>query len=225
MNMERSQEIFTLYVDNIPEHNDQTWLKRTFNKFGEVKDAFIPRKRSKRMGNKFGFVRYNCYAATTMAISCMNGVWVENERLFVKEASFEFTEETKHFRTPSLAKKGFTQGAIPIKRSGKESGPGISKVEFHGRSTGINMSFAQALKGESSKTGADQMTKLKFKLCGNGGLHRSAVAVMQRVMSMKTLSVSFSIETNRVAQFRSLGGRAVLITFQNQEVRDELLQR
>ncbi|KAG5546352.1 hypothetical protein RHGRI_018509 [Rhododendron griersonianum] len=121
MNRERSQETFTLFVDNIPEHNDQTWLKRTFNKFGEVKDAFIPRKRSKRTGNKFGFVRYNCYTATTMAISRMNGVWVENERLFVKEASFGLTEEknrAKQVRIPSLAKNGFTQEANPIKSSG-----------------------------------------------------------------------------------------------------------
>ncbi|KAG5520933.1 hypothetical protein RHGRI_033481 [Rhododendron griersonianum] len=114
MNRERSQETFTLFVDNIPEYHDQTWLKRTFNKLGEVKDAFIPRKRSKRSGKNFGFVRYNCHAATTLAISRMNGVWVENERLFVKEASFGFSKEMprpKQFRPPFLEKNGFTQEA------------------------------------------------------------------------------------------------------------------
>lgn len=87
-NRVRNHETFTVFVDNIPENRDQVWLKRVFNKYGEVKDVFIPRKRSKRTGNKFGFVRYDCYAAVSLAISRLNGVWVDNDRLFVKEASF-----------------------------------------------------------------------------------------------------------------------------------------
>lgn len=62
-------EIFTLYVDNIPEAKDQQWLRSTFNKFGVVKDAFIPWKRSKRTGSKFGFVRYDCHVSAGMAVS------------------------------------------------------------------------------------------------------------------------------------------------------------
>lgn len=84
---------FTLYVDNIHEFKDHIWLKKTFNKFGMVRDAFIPHKRSKRTGKKFGFVRYDCPTAAGMAVSRMNGVWVDNERLFVKEACFGHNEE------------------------------------------------------------------------------------------------------------------------------------
>lgn len=105
VNREKSQETFTLFVDNIPEHKDQIWLKRTFNKFGAVRDAFMPRKRSKRTGNKFGFVRYDCYESASMATLRMNGVWVENEQLFVKEACFGCKEDKSRVNPDVLHKR------------------------------------------------------------------------------------------------------------------------
>lgn len=48
-----NMEIFSLYIDNFPEQKDHIWLQRTFNKFGEVNDAFITRKSSLRMGKYF----------------------------------------------------------------------------------------------------------------------------------------------------------------------------
>lgn len=48
------KELFTLYVDNIPESKDMQWLSKTFKMFGVVKDAFIPRKRSKCTGINSG---------------------------------------------------------------------------------------------------------------------------------------------------------------------------
>lgn len=87
-NKSGNKETISLFVDNIPEDRDQQWLMKTFNMFGVVKDAFVPRKRSKCTGNKFGFVRYDCRTSAGMAVSRMNGVWVDNMRLFVKEACF-----------------------------------------------------------------------------------------------------------------------------------------
>ncbi|XP_058220426.1 uncharacterized protein LOC131330752 [Rhododendron vialii] len=159
-------ETVTLFVDNIPEQKDQMWLKRAFNKFGEVKDVFIPLKRSKSTGNKFGFVRYDCYEAANRAISRMNGVWVEKERLFVKEASFRINElksTVKHLRPPLQKEKGIWQGVNPIQRYGNEVQKEDSRAEFYGGLGGINKSFAQALKGESSKAGPDQKNFLKIK--------------------------------------------------------------
>lgn len=225
---ERRQETVTLFVDNIPEQKDHMWLKRAFNKFGEVKDVFIPLKRSKSTNNKFGFVRYGCYEAASMAISTMNGVWVENERLFVKESSFGINEvksTVKQLRPPLQKEKGIKQGVNPVQRYGNEVQRENSRAEFYGGLGGINKSFAHALKGESSKAGPDQKNFLKIKPSGNGWLHRSAVAVMHRVVSMMTLNVSFSMETDKVAQFRSMGGRYVLITFQSTEVRDEMIKK
>ncbi|KAI8562174.1 hypothetical protein RHMOL_Rhmol03G0014300 [Rhododendron molle] len=220
-----NKETFTLYVDNIPEFKDHIWLKKTFNKFGVVRDAFIPHKRSKRTGKKFGFVRYDCPTAAGMAVSRMNGVWVDNERLFVKEACFGHNEEmprVHHTRVRSeLAQR---QGVLPKQRASKGVVQENGKTEPPRNFVGHDRSFAQALKGESSKRGDDQKILLHVKPSANGWLHRSAVAIMHRVVSMKSLEVSFSMETNEVALFRSMGGRAVLLTFQSQEIRDELIK-
>lgn len=71
------EELFTLFVDNILDDRDQHWLSRTFNKFGVVKDAFIPRKRRKCSGNKFGFVRFGCHVCRHGGIQnecCLGGL-------------------------------------------------------------------------------------------------------------------------------------------------------
>lgn len=50
---------------------------------------------------------------------------------------------------------------------------------------------------------------------------------MNRVVSMKTLQESFilyKLYTDQVAQFQSMGGRYVLITFQSVRIRNELTE-
>lgn len=49
------------------------------------------------------------------------------------------------------------------------------------------------------------------------------MTTMNRVVSFLTLQVSFNMNTNKVARFRSMGGRAVLITFQSLEIRDDMI--
>ncbi|KAH7857422.1 hypothetical protein Vadar_012530 [Vaccinium darrowii] len=81
--------LITLFVDNLPEDTSQPWLKMMFNKFGVVKDVFIPEKRSKATGNRFDFIRYNCPVSADLAILRTNGIWLDDKKLFVKLASFE----------------------------------------------------------------------------------------------------------------------------------------
>ncbi|KAH7848104.1 hypothetical protein Vadar_033833 [Vaccinium darrowii] len=54
------ETIFTLFIDNLPEDVSHSWLKKLFSNYGVVIAAFIPEKRSKVTGRKFGFIRYNC---------------------------------------------------------------------------------------------------------------------------------------------------------------------
>ncbi|KAI8535208.1 hypothetical protein RHMOL_Rhmol10G0155800 [Rhododendron molle] len=273
-NKSRDKESFTLFVDNIPEGRDQQWLWKTFNMYGVVKDAFIPRQRSKCTGNKFGFVRFDCRISAGMAVSKLNGVWVDNMRLFVKEACFGQDEVRLKQKLPSFSVPGkqayrlqidtyrvsagspvnFNLPVISARirigglksryeptvtvRTGRflklcsspKHGDKVSKekerfgVRWSGGNSGL--SFAQVVGGESSKTGVvkEQSPILKIHPVGNGWLERSAMAILDRVESMMTLKVSFSSETDKVAQFRALGGRSVLITFQSKEVRDDLIK-
>ncbi|KAE9452391.1 hypothetical protein C3L33_15707, partial [Rhododendron williamsianum] len=87
--VDSNNSTITLFVDNLPEDVSQRWVSHLFNKFGVVKDIFIPGKRSKVAGKAFAFVRYDCAVSAEMAISKTNGVWIEDRKLFVKTASFD----------------------------------------------------------------------------------------------------------------------------------------
>lgn len=217
--------IFTLFVDNIPESKDQSWLVKAFNMFGKVRDAFLPTKRSKRTGQKFGFVRYDCSKSAEMAISKMSGIWVDNNRLFVKEACFGETNP-RGFQNRSRigVEEQSKKRGIPDQGKKERMVKGKEKIEVCREYSKDGPSFLQVLKGEGSKGGMNGKIMVKTNQDGCGWLYRSAIAVMQRVVSMTTLVTSFKRASDSVAQFRSLGGRSVIITFQSQEVRDIMLK-
>lgn len=163
--------------------SDHKWFEETFNKFGVVKDAFIPRKRRKCSGSKFSFVRYDCHISAGMAISKMNGVWVDNMRLFVKEAFFGHNAEKLKQMVPRFSvdgNRGFNHGTIPCPkvREVKQKKKSNTRAEWRGIRTG--KSFAQVVGGEPSKARAvkDSNVILKISSVGNGWLDRSAVVIM-----------------------------------------------
>lgn len=86
--------------------------------------------------------------------------------------------------------------------------------------------FARVVSGDISRATPthDQVITIKTDSVESGWLMRSAVAIMSRVVPLMTLQASFSMETDVVAQFRTMGGRAVLITFQSNEMRDSLIK-
>ncbi|KAH7848929.1 hypothetical protein Vadar_010470 [Vaccinium darrowii] len=78
----------SLFVDFLPEDVGASWFRSLFSKYGVVNDSFIPMKRSKSSGCKFGFVRFARRQDAEIAISNLHGVWIENRRLLVKTARF-----------------------------------------------------------------------------------------------------------------------------------------
>ncbi|KAL4297063.1 hypothetical protein GQ457_12G027510 [Hibiscus cannabinus] len=49
----KNQQIFTLFVENLPEKLHWQGLRHAFGRFGDVLDAFIASKRNRR-GRRFG---------------------------------------------------------------------------------------------------------------------------------------------------------------------------
>ncbi|KAL7195102.1 hypothetical protein ACSBR1_035336 [Camellia fascicularis] len=86
---EAKHGLFTVFMDNIPSVMDAKALFKLFTKFGIVKDAFIPFKRSKATNSRFGFVRFNCHVAIVVAIQKVNGLLVDDMVLEVKSASYD----------------------------------------------------------------------------------------------------------------------------------------
>ncbi|KAL7218204.1 hypothetical protein ACSBR2_011475 [Camellia fascicularis] len=80
--------LFIVFMDNIPLSMDPKSLLRLFSKFGVVKDVFIPLKRRKIVGSRFGFVRYDCPVVVEVAIQRADRLWCDDKELMVKEAEF-----------------------------------------------------------------------------------------------------------------------------------------
>ncbi|KAH7837465.1 hypothetical protein Vadar_014145 [Vaccinium darrowii] len=112
----RNQPLVTLFVDNLPDNTSQPWLKLMFNNYEVVKDVFIPQKRSKATGNKFGFIRYDCPVSADMAVRRANGLWLDDKKLFVKIASFDA--------------KGNTPNSFNSTREGVNFKAGLRQAKF-----------------------------------------------------------------------------------------------
>ncbi|KAL7265494.1 hypothetical protein ACSBR1_003297 [Camellia fascicularis] len=67
-------------------------LFNIFNKFGVVKDVFIPMKRRKATRTRFGFLRCGCKVAAEVAVQKADGLWCDNNVLKVKLAEYRKSE-------------------------------------------------------------------------------------------------------------------------------------
>ncbi|KAL7230538.1 hypothetical protein ACSBR2_008916 [Camellia fascicularis] len=79
---------FTIFVDNIPRSVNPKGLYNIFSKFGVVNDVFISQKRRKLTNTRFGFVRFDCSVAATVAVQKVNGLWVDDTAIEVKHVAF-----------------------------------------------------------------------------------------------------------------------------------------
>ncbi|XVF38859.1 hypothetical protein REPUB_Repub20aG0138400 [Reevesia pubescens] len=79
--------VFTVFVNNVPPKVHWRWLRRVFQRFGNVVDVFIPKKRN-RMGSKMGFVRFQSVSEARNAQRQLNGVWFLDYRIRVNFAIY-----------------------------------------------------------------------------------------------------------------------------------------
>jgi len=214
-----NQTLCTLFIDNLPEEVDLGWLRKYFNKFGFVKDVYIPVKRSKRTGSKFGFVRYDCHVAAGVAISKSNGLWVQDKQLFVKEASFGHFDGKPALKLPSLLRTDVGTSNYEAKEFlSSNLDADFCKIKNYDK----GKSYAQAVTGVSKNLEAHDSKDivLKFSPSGNDWLSRSVVGLLQLLISREDLQKEFYKEHGVNVIIRDMGGRSILITFPNEELRN-----
>ncbi|GAB2290084.1 hypothetical protein Dimus_024374 [Dionaea muscipula] len=81
-----SGPLVSLFVDNLPEYMTARNLFMLLNKFVKVVDVFIPWKRRVVSNSRFGFVKVKGYSTADNLIKRVNGLWVMDQLLVVKEA-------------------------------------------------------------------------------------------------------------------------------------------
>ncbi|XVF08143.1 hypothetical protein REPUB_Repub06bG0200500 [Reevesia pubescens] len=79
--------VFTVFVNNVPPKVHWRWLRRVFQRFGNVVDVLIPRKRN-RLGSKMSFVRFESVLKARNAQRQLNGVWFLDYRIRVNFAKY-----------------------------------------------------------------------------------------------------------------------------------------
>ncbi|GMP36200.1 hypothetical protein CsSME_00008404 [Camellia sinensis var. sinensis] len=84
----KGEGFITVFVDNLSESMVSRSLFNLFSSYGVVKDVFIPNKRRKTTGSRFGFVRYDCSTAARVAVQKADGIWCVDKSLKVRLAEF-----------------------------------------------------------------------------------------------------------------------------------------
>ncbi|XP_028122037.1 polyadenylate-binding protein 5-like [Camellia sinensis] len=103
---------FTVFVDNIPRSVNPKGLYNIFSKFGVMNDVFIPQKRRKLTNMRFGFVRFDCPVAATVAVQRANGLWVDDTAIEVKRAAFGKEKEGRSRVGVSTVQKSYAEAVV-----------------------------------------------------------------------------------------------------------------
>ncbi|GMP34513.1 hypothetical protein CsSME_00007349 [Camellia sinensis var. sinensis] len=182
-------DVFTIFVDNLPNSVSPKGLYNLFNKFGVVQDVFIPYKRRWTTDTRFGFVTFDCFVAVTVTVKKANRLWVDDKAIEVKHADLG-----KEKIGGAVSTK---PGHIPVKGKNGQQGEGRRWVAV-------------------SKDQSDNIT-LKAEEIGNGWLYESVVVHLNK--SYATVNLKKKIETIGVEDVlvRESGGRDVVFTFRSKE--------
>ncbi|XP_028099290.1 serine/arginine-rich splicing factor 2-like [Camellia sinensis] len=156
MHQRSESGIYIVFVDNLLESMEPKGLYTLFNNFGVVQDVFIPHKRRKMTRSRFGFVRYNCSIAASMAVQKANGLWCDNRALKVKAVDFVRRKEAhkRPLYLPTQRQDMRGAGQVSWKIKGKEF-------------------YAHVVSGKRSIASAN--LTLKVYEVGNGWLYNSAI--------------------------------------------------
>ncbi|KAL7211067.1 hypothetical protein ACSBR2_014032 [Camellia fascicularis] len=195
---EERRGLFTVFVDNIPSSLDAKSLFKLFNKFGVVKDVFIPFKRRKATNTRFGFVKFDCHVASDMAVQKTNGILVDDKVLVVKYATHDRSELS--MRRPQANREAFNPNR------GKGTTPYIG-----------HKSFAEVLQGESTMVDIKASMTVKANEDGHGWLYESIIIRLNSDFSINSIrSALKDIGLDQVV-VRQGGGRDAILTFKSQK--------
>lgn len=168
-----------------------------------VQDVFIPYKRKRSTNTRFGFVRFNCFVAATVAVQKTNGLWVDDKAIKVKHADL---------RKENIGGVVSTKlGLLPVKGQNGQQGEERRWVPI----STDQRSYAEAVRGKLCVD--NDNIALKAEEIGNGWLYESVVIRLKE--SYATVNLKKKIKAIGVEDVlvRESGGREVVITLRSKE--------
>ncbi|KAH7862923.1 hypothetical protein Vadar_011144 [Vaccinium darrowii] len=187
--MSMGGRIFTVFIDNLPNGVGLPWLRKFCSNFGMVKDAYLPLRRSKRTGNRFGFVKYESIKGADQAIEKANGFWIGKKHLIVERASFDLAQH------PGVVFRntGFSSNKFFVHK-------GINQGEI----------WEDKMKGKKD----ERRISLNLQPVAVEWLSRSVVAKLKALTTPELVQNALKDFKFNDVVVKSLGGLKLIITFQ-----------
>ncbi|KAL7238549.1 hypothetical protein ACSBR2_004608 [Camellia fascicularis] len=199
----RREGMYTLFVDNLPESMDPRSMYALFLKFGVVKDVFIPQKRWKATNTRFGFVRFNCPVAASVAEQKANEIWVDDKALIVHSAVYG-KEKGDQMRWKQVQRRH-----LEIRRPSDITGPKRWNQGIDGRS------YVEVIKG--AQPGGQHTTTIKVEEIGNGWLYESMIMRLKPDHSAMEVQGKLKEQGMKDVRVRAGGGHDVVLSFNSVE--------
>ncbi|KAG5550142.1 hypothetical protein RHGRI_015184 [Rhododendron griersonianum] len=192
---------------------DEVWLKHIFSGAGKIIQVYIPWKRSFRLNQRFGFVRYGNKEDGMKAIKMWNTAQIQGHRLLVKEARFNNTRWNKQ----GQKKVGETK----VYRVVKNKNPRAEEPKWIPKSQKAPMMENRSNRS-AIKSGNGAQPCIKVSEVGNEWLTRSAIAELSPLRSMVYMQDHLRNLGYSDIQVRPMDSDRVVLTFPNIEDRDSI---
>ncbi|KAI8551633.1 hypothetical protein RHMOL_Rhmol06G0201200 [Rhododendron molle] len=109
---------YKVFVDNLPNSCGIPWFRLVFSQYGPIEDAFLPNRRSRRTGDKFGFVKFRERRGATLAVAKANGKRFGYRSLIVERTRYDgFSNQNRSHRSFSKDDREVGVGRMIIQRS------------------------------------------------------------------------------------------------------------
>ncbi|XP_057472861.1 uncharacterized protein LOC130761391 [Actinidia eriantha] len=229
--------VATVFVDNLPKDVWKVWLYNLFSRFRKIQSIYIPNKKSKLSGNKFGFVRMGSPQEAIRAIKEMNGLWIWGRTLVANIARFGVQNKREHIQSSINIRTGIMEE----KGQGLSRGHGgemklLSESKYakdlpYNKLRDESKNRAQVWRKKEATT--DQMNQgntwesgnfptVKVNEVGNGWLYRSAIAKISSTSSIVRIQDQLRNLGQVHVLVRHMGGDMVVLTFKDLEERESM---
>ncbi|CAL5382247.1 unnamed protein product [Camellia sinensis] len=174
-----------------------------FNKFGAVKDVFIPQKRRKVTNTRFGFMRYDCSIVADIAEQKANGLWVDSKSLSVKIVEYGKGIEDRQSQKP-----------LPPRHSEPRKANALApKQMWHQRTDG--RSFTEVTKGVDPR--CLSLTTIKVDELGNLWLYENMIMRLKVAYFVQQVKNELIKKWVNNVLVREGCGRDAIISFSSKE--------
>ncbi|KAI8536575.1 hypothetical protein RHMOL_Rhmol10G0268100 [Rhododendron molle] len=184
---------------------DGCFLRLVFSQYGPIEDAFLSNRRSRRSGNKFGFVKFRERRGATLAMAKANGLRFGYRSLFVERARYD----------------GFSNRNRPHSSFSNPSDDREVGVEhtFNQRVQSHVQARASQIPNPGDLKERENRVTLNFQPIAADWLTTSLVARLKQITTTEYVLEGFSMIGFQNVVVKSMGGLDLIITFQSKEDR------